>query len=115
MLRKIKNLYVLHNYNTSILKIIYIVDTAVVSLFFGIFFWIIKFLDYHDFFYFLNHKQRIKKFFLFSYSFILLLLIIFIYPFSILLNIIGFIEEIIRRDYDKLQDHIKDYIRLVFH
>ena len=68
-----------------------------------------RLLDNHNFFDFLNNKQRLKKFFKFSYSFILLLLIIFIYPFSILLNIIGFIEEIIRRDYDKLLYYIKLY------
>ena len=47
--------------------------------------------------------------------FILFLIIVFFYPYSIVLNIIGIVEEINRRDFSRLQDHIQELIRGIFH
>ena len=119
MLKKIKKLKVMHDYigfdNNYILKIIFKVNAFAISLFFGIFFLIIKFIDYKNFFDFLNNKQRLRNFIMLSYTFILFLLIISMYPFSILLNIIGIIEEIIRVDYSKIIYNIESVIRILFY
>ena len=117
MLRKIKNLSVMEEYNDIIMANIYKFITFFLSLLFGCFFWVLKFYGYHDLFHFLEKRQKIimQKIVIFSFMFILFLIIVFFYPYSIVLNIIGIVEEINRRDFSRLQDHIQELIRGIFH
>jgi hypothetical protein len=110
-LRKIRNLYVMEKYEVVISRNIYNFTAPIISLFFGCFFWIFKYMDNHDFYIFIDNRDS-KIIIL--YSLTLILIISFIYPFSILINIVGIIEEIHRRGFYKLKDHIKDYFKDAF-
>ena len=110
-LRKIRNLYVMEKYEVVISRNIYNFTAPIISLFFGCFFWIFKYMDNHDFYIFI--EDRNSKIII-LYSLTLILIISFIYPFSILINIVGIIEEIHRRGFYKLKDHIKDYFKDAF-
>ena len=63
-------------------------------------------MDNHDFYIFI--EDRNSKIII-LYSLTLILIISFIFPFFFFLNIVGIIEEIQRRGFYKLKDHIKDY------
>ena len=97
LIRKIRNCNVFTDFGTSFLNFDFEFSSIVISFFFGCPFWIIKYIDWrNNLFNFSLNDYSIKKIFYTFYVLIIFILDFSIYPLTILLNIIGIIEETIR-------------------
>ena len=112
LITKIRNFNVFTDFGTSFLNFDFEFSSIVISFFFGCPFWTIKYTDrkLNLFNFTLNHYSNKKIFYTF-YVLIIFILDFSMYPLTILLNIIGIIEETIRcGGFEFFSDHIETVV-----